>query len=146
MKFSCLTIADLFIKLAEKDGEKLSSIRLRWLVVFAQYYHLAIFEKELFKEHIRAYKDGPFIKELNRVLLKNEQFPEVPDRIFDSEKDEYKVISATWDAFKKYSETELVAFLTNDKSPWSLTYKKSKFSVISNSLIIEYHKKFLKNG
>jgi uncharacterized phage-associated protein len=145
MKFSCLTIANLFIKLAEKDGEKLSSIRLRWLVVFAQYYHLAIFEKELFKEHIRAYKDGPFIKELDKALLKNERFLEIIEKIYPQE-DEYKVILATWDAFKKYSETELAAFLTNNKSPWSLTYKKSKFSVIPNSLIIEYHKKFLENG
>jgi uncharacterized phage-associated protein len=61
---SCHSISATFNKLAHDGGEELSSVRLQSLVCLAQFYSLGITGKKLFKENVRANRDGPEIKEL----------------------------------------------------------------------------------
>lgn len=62
---TCQDIADYFItRVDEETDELISNLKLQKLVYYAQGFHLAMYDRPLFREPIRAWFHGPVVPEL----------------------------------------------------------------------------------
>jgi uncharacterized phage-associated protein len=61
---SCFDVANYFISLANETGSFISNLKLQKLVYYAQAWHLAIHQTQLFEEDFEAWIHGPVIPAL----------------------------------------------------------------------------------
>jgi len=62
---TCVDVAKYFLAQIDEDiGDLISNLKLQKLVYYAQGFHLAIYDKPLFREKIYAWVHGPVVKEL----------------------------------------------------------------------------------
>lgn len=80
---SCFDVADYFLTLQDNDaGDSITNLKLQKLVYLSQGFHLALFNKPLYGEQIRAWLHGPVIPVLWKKYTDHESagLPR-PDRI-----------------------------------------------------------------
>jgi len=65
--YSALKIANYFLYKAQEDQELLSNLKLQKLIYYAQGLHIAIFNKPLFREKIKAWIYGPVVPKLYQI-------------------------------------------------------------------------------
>jgi uncharacterized phage-associated protein len=157
MAFSAAAVANRFLFLARRDGKDITPLKMQKLVYFAHGWYLALFGEPLIAETIQAWKYGPVIGSLYRILKHYGDSPierqvrvitqdgYLPARL-DREslsKEEVKnaraVISRVWEQYGKFSASQLTTLTHSPDAPWSKIPNKDKPETpIPNRLIAEY--------
>ena len=58
-------VAKYFLSLIDEDaGDTISNLKLQKLVYYAQGFHLALFDRPLFNEEVKAWMHGPVVPDL----------------------------------------------------------------------------------
>lgn len=161
MSYSAKAVANYFIALAKKRGEKLTPMKLQKLVYFAHGWHLALTEHPLIDEKVEAWQYGPVIPSLYHEFKSygkgsisepatdlddslNFVVPELP---VDSPADLYAkaLIEKVFDVYGKYSGIQLSNLTHIKGSPWEQTWQPNlpKGTDIDESIIKSY---FLKSA
>ncbi|MCX4079744.1 DUF4065 domain-containing protein [Rickettsia hoogstraalii] len=66
---SCFDVANYFLVLVDREaGDSITQLKLQKLMYFAQGIHLALFDKVLFEEEIKAWKHGPVVPALRSIF------------------------------------------------------------------------------
>lgn len=66
---SCFDVANYFLVLVDREaGDSITQLKLQKLIYFAQGIHLALFDKALFEEEIKAWKHGPVVPALRSIF------------------------------------------------------------------------------
>lgn len=161
MAYSAIAVANAFIEKAEKKGiNDLSPMKLQKLVYFAHAWMLALADKPLIKEDVKAWKYGPVIESVyhefksfgsNRITSLGTEFQGLDsDDVFDmkyvipklpkSDKQAAAVIEAIIDIYGDRSAIYLSNLTHAQGSAWCETRNKHadgsvREFVISNDII-----------
>lgn len=66
---SCFDVANYFLVLVDREaGDSITQLKLQKLIYFAQGIYLALFDKVLFEEEIKAWKNGPVVPALRTIF------------------------------------------------------------------------------
>lgn len=68
--YDALTVADIMLRIAKNDGQKMTPMKLLKLVYIAHGFALALLGRDLFKNRIEAWKYGPVIPDLYQATKK----------------------------------------------------------------------------
>lgn len=151
-KYSAEDVADYFIFLASKNNveegvaEGITPLKLQKMLYFAQAASLSVYNQNLFKENIEAWKYGPVISSLYHKYKKNLNSPiTTPTGGYKSIVDDQaiEVLNGIWEIFGKYTAGELVE-ITHNHSPWKSTYEEGKNNVIPLEKMKDYYKDIFK--
>lgn len=162
MPYDAKAVANEFLKVAEKEGKKLTPMQLIKLVYFAHGWHLALTGDPLINENVEAWRYGPVIPSLyhefkvfgNGVINREatrfdfvktetgaftlvQRKPEIPAGSYASQ-----LIQRVWDVHKHLSAIQLSNMTHQPDSPWTLTPgKEFKGTDIPNEVIKDYFRK-----
>lgn len=121
-------VADyLLCKVDKSKGDSITPLRLQKLVYYCQAWHLAYFQKPLFKEDIQAWAHGPVVPRLYRHHAKNYMHDAIdtsaasPSPLATVSDDSRLLIDKVWDKYNNLSGSALEE-LTHQESPWKKAY------------------------
>lgn len=137
---SCRDVANYFLAKADPEiGDTISNLKLQKLVYYAQGFYLAIFDRPLFSEKIKAWAHGPVVPELYQDFKQfgAEGIPcpgDVDFSIFDAEIAE--LLDEVYAEYGQYSAWKL-RNLTHSEPPWRNTPRNG---TIAEDKLAEYFK------
>jgi len=145
---SCIDVANLFLKWANRDGDLITNLKMQKLVYYAQAWHLVYFKEILFKNTILAWDFGPVVPD---VYHEFKCFSSSPIKYKESGeeengfgKEQIKFLNACYGTFIKYSAFELVN-MTHNEDPWKDAYKKGPSTEIFPEAMRKFYSGMLKN-
>lgn len=156
-------VANEFIRLAREEGRILRNVQLQKLPYIAQGWSLALRDKPLIKQTVKACHYGPVYQKLYDSLAQYGSGP-VLDFIHENDSsrditietrgskvtgnlcdDDLNLIKVVWNNYRNYSAYQLSALTHQPGTPWSQTREKGKRE-IPNDLIREYYCNLLKSA
>lgn len=147
MSFSAIAVANVFIDLAKESDNSLSNMQLQKLVYIAHGFSLALLDKALIYNDVKAWQYGPVYPKLYKKLRKYGAGKVVDfldcDEKLANDNEFMEVIRGVWKAYGKMSGGELSARTHSPKTPWSQCWEKEPYSNISDELIQNYYKNIL---
>ena len=141
--YKCTDVANYFLKSQDFDsGEFITNLKLQKLVYYAQGIYLALKDKPLFSEEIKAWDNGPVCVPLFHMYkhLESDPIP-IPVDVDVSEtftKEDREIIDRVYDYYGQFSAWKL-RDMSHEDDVWIKAYKKSK-GVISHDEMREYFK------
>lgn len=138
---NCYHVADYFLAKQDTEaGDTISNLKLQKLVYYAQGYHLALFDKPLFSEPIKAWMHGPVVPELYQKFKVHGSgaIPPVSDidiSMFDIETSSF--LDEVYMVFNQYSGWTL-RNMTHEELPWK--ERESDNGIISIDSMKSYFK------
>ena len=148
--YNCFDIAKYFVKLSNKEGVRIDTMKLLKLTYIAHGWYLGFKGKPLFHNEVEAWKYGAVIPDLYHVikiygegnvsafLLSHYAKTELKDK----DKDFLKII---WNNYKKFTGFELSDKTHEEGTPWADTWEESTRKLIPNKLIKRYYTEMIKN-
>ena len=142
-----LDIAKYFLYLAREDdsGDTISNLKMQKMLYYAQGECLALLDKPLFEENIKAWEHGAVVPQVYNAFKRygrnSISFDELDDFNTDFIKDEkiYELLLYVYDKYMCFSASSLRN--KNHKEPtWQNTYKKGLSNTIKNEDIKSYFK------
>jgi len=136
-------VANYFLsKTIDEEDSKITNLKLQKLLYYAQGFHLALFEDELYNETIEAWMHGPVCPEAYQLYKKygsniipcdecNEDF----ENIFSS--DQIELLDEVYEIFGQFSGWKL-RDMTHEEPTW--LDNKDMANEISKSEMKEYFK------
>jgi uncharacterized phage-associated protein len=124
---NCYDVAKYFLSLADEDaGDLISNLKLQKLVYYAQGFHLALYNTELFSEEIEAWTHGPVVPALYAAYQEygSDAIPiptDVDFRIYDSQSRE--LLDEVYQVYGQFSAWKL-RNMTRDEQPWRGVYDR----------------------
>lgn len=113
-------IANFFLKIVDRDsGSTITPLKLQKILYYAQGYHLAYYDSELFSEDFQAWVHGPANEEIyekykgygfNSIPSPTEEIPEIDDIKCD-------FLNDIWHTFGIY-DGKYLEEQTHKESPW----------------------------
>jgi len=146
MAYSSETVANTFLKLAQESGRTITNLKMQSLVYIAHGYTLAIIDRPLINDEIKAWNFGPVIPDLYEKLRRygrehiQEQIPN--NTPIDDIVPEKRIIALVWEKYKDHSAGQLSALTRLAGAPWDQVWRKSEFAVIPNSITKDYYATF----
>lgn len=156
MAYDAKDVADYFIDRGKEEGMPVTPMKLLKLVYFAQGWHLALKDEELFDDPVEAWDYGPVIPSVYHAVKRygDEPIKEhigewklLPwDPISDDETKE--ILDAVWESYSKYAPEVLSDITHMHGTPWHDLYEKfdghiPRHKDISNDRIKEHFEKKL---
>ena len=142
---TCSNVAAYFIVLNDiKAGDSITHLKLQKLVYFAQGVSLALRNKALFKEKIRAWEHGSVVPELYEEykIFRNNSLPAPGEMDFDSYKgDEKRLIYKVHSVYGKYSVSYL-GKQNRQHSIWRKAFSKEN-KIITKKAIRNHFSKII---
>ncbi len=147
---SARSIANSFLKIAEQSGKNLTNMQLQKLVYFAHGWHLALTGEPLLTDAVKAWNFGPVIPPLYNSLKmfgngivtepikrRNPETGEVS--VVEEKESEYvqRLLKRVWEAYGHMNGSQMSYLTHQPGTPWDITWREEKFSVIPNELIKE---------
>jgi uncharacterized phage-associated protein len=116
---SALEVAHYFLaKQDEAAGELITNLKLQKLVYYAQGFHLAVFDKPLFPEQIKAWEHGPVVPQLWHVYKDYGSKPlPLPDDVSAFDSATRELLDEVADVYGQFSAWRLRE-LTHSEPPW----------------------------
>jgi len=105
-------------------------------VFLGQGYSLALLglERPLYHNNTHAWQWGPVVPKLYKALQRYGSGHVTEEISADDELDtasqEFKILRAVWQGYKKYSPFQLSELTHRPGTPWSKTWETSKFGII----------------
>ena len=141
-------IADYFIKRARDVGEPITNLKLQKLVYYAQAWHLALYDEQLFDGQFEAWVHGPVNRELYqrfkdcrwKPILDEIDYPELPQEVLEH-------VDEVWEVYGGLSAWDLEG-LAHSETPWleargDIPSDESCETIISDSTMKAFYKKLL---
>lgn len=123
--YDAIIIADEILKIAKREGDALTPMKLMKLVYIAHGWSLALLRRDLFRNRIEAWQYGPVIPDLYHAT-KIYGGSEIPlSQIDDVSNVDDEVKSLLEDVYTKYGERNAVSLsnLTHQVgTPWHQVY------------------------
>lgn len=158
MKDNALSVANFFINLAKKDGEKLRPLKLMKLVYIAYGYALALLDRSIIDyrfDKVEAWKLGPVIPSVYHsfkiygknpiqketvIFTENENNIEIETPLLQ-DKQAQTICQFVWVRYGMgYNDSELVTILHGKGTPWGKVYEEGKNNVIPELYTKMYYK------
>ena len=145
---TCFDIAKYFLTNVNEDyGDNISNLKLQKLVYYAQGFYLALYDKPLFREQIKAWTHGPVVPALYK---KYKDFgagaipiPQDMDfSIYDEQTKE--LLDDIFNVFGQFSAWKL-RNMTHTEPPWK-NVSTCVNNIISHKSMKEYFKTRVNNG
>ncbi|QRN40601.1 MAG: DUF4065 domain-containing protein [Neisseriaceae bacterium] len=120
---TCYEVADYFLSLCDQEdsGDLISNLKIQKLVYYAQGFSLAINNRPLFKEEIRAWKHGPVVKELYDKYRKYGSGALPTDDLNinhnNFSEEDKKLLDDVYDVYGQFSAWKL-RNMTHEEAPW----------------------------
>ena len=138
-------VAEYLLSLSDPDiGDIVSHLKLHKLLYYAQGFHLAMYNKKLFKEMIFAWKHGPVVADLWHKYKQYGQgaIPKPKDVDFNIfSKNEKELLFDVYSVFGQYSAWRLKD-MTYEEPPWKNT---SINEIISEKKLLKYFSTLLED-
>jgi uncharacterized phage-associated protein len=136
-------VADYFLaKTKNDDDEKITNLKLQKLLYYAQGFHLALFNEELYPENIEAWTHGPVCPEIYHEFKKYgsniipcDDCEKDFDKIFS--KEQMELLDEVYDVFGQFSAWKL-RDMTHEEPTW--INNKDSASEITKKEMEEYFK------
>lgn len=147
---TAIEAANAFIKLARRDGKKLTNMQLQKLVYIAHGFFLALLNDALFDDKIEAWDFGPVIPNLYHKLKKYGA-GEVTNLIdtenqIEPDGPEMKIIENVWESYNQFSGEELSAMTHAEGTPWSAVWEKGqRHTEIPNHSIRTHYERLVRD-
>lgn len=156
MPFSAAAVANEFLRLAHRDNEEITPLKMQKLVYVAHGWYLAITGQPLLAEQVQAWQYGPVIGSLYQqfkhfgaraitgsaqVYTQEGYIPAKLDREADpAQVDKARaIIERVWREYGKFTAAQLTTWTHTEGSPWSRVLDKEKPErQIPNQWIAEY--------
>ena len=113
-------VANFFLKIVDRDsGSTITPLKLQKILYYAQGYHLAYYDKELFSEDFQAWAHGPANEDIyekykeygfNSIPSPIEEIPEIEDSECD-------FLNDIWQTFGIY-DGKYLEEQTHKEKPW----------------------------
>lgn len=135
-------VANYFLdKLEAETGDCISNLKLQKLVYYAQGFVMALKNKKLFNDDIKAWEHGPVIERLYRKYKENGSKPITrPDNIEFPKLSQYEdlmdILDEVYEVYGQYSAWRL-RDMTHKETPW-LNTERNK--TISDELMLSFFK------
>lgn len=144
-------IADFFLMYAREHGDYLTNLKLQKLLYYAQAWHLALFDEELFSDDLQAWVHGPVVSHVYGRFKKYSWNPiseDVKDPHFDAQTRGF--LEEVFDRYGSFSAVDLER-MTHEESPWqkargSLPLDQNSNAVLDRKEMREFFKRRLENG
>ena len=111
-------VAQYMIAFSHEHGDPISNLKLQKLLYYAQAWHLALYDKPLFKASIEAWVHGPVVLSVYRTYRQYSWQP------IQEEPEKVKLLSSTcefldevMDVYGEFSAYQLEK-LTHSEDPW----------------------------
>lgn len=139
---SARAIANAILRIARESDLPLDNMQLQKLVYFAHGWNLALKNKELIQESVKAWNFGPVIPPLYNRLRKygNGEVTDFIDTNDPEPQDDYtkRLLKRVVEVYGHMTGPQMSYLTHAEGTPWEKTWKKEKFSVIDNKLIREH--------
>jgi uncharacterized phage-associated protein len=138
MAHGALDIAKVILRLVDPEyGDIISNLKLQKLLYYVQGFHLAMFDRPLFKEDVVAWTYGPVVKEVYQEYKKygHGAIPQ-PENDFeiDLTNEQQDLIIDVFNVYGQLSASKLMN-LTHEEPPWKNTQSNQ---AITNELMRTY--------
>lgn len=150
-------IADVFLELGERDGERLTPMKVQKLVYFAHGWTLALTGRPLIDEQVEAWRFGPVVPSLYHAL-KHYGSEAIPasrrisaQAVFGEGEPlpigelDRKLVEKIWRVYGRFPAVELSEMTHASGSPWHTTWhnggKDKKGTDIPDEEIRQYYRK-----
>lgn len=141
---SAQAVANALIRLAAEEKRPLTNMQLQKLVFLGQGYCLALLGSPLYFNNTHAWQWGPVVPKLYKELQKYgsaQVTEEIPaEDVLSADSKEYGIIQAVWNAYRKFTGSQLSQLTHLPGSPWAKTWETSKFGVIPIEAIQTYYR------
>lgn len=134
MTYDPKLIADTFLELGERAGERLTPMKVQKLVYFAHGWTLALTDRPLINEQVEAWRFGPVVPSLYHTL-KHYGSEAIPtgrrlsaQAIFGDgdplplEEFDRKLVEKIWRVYGRFQAVELSEMTHSSGSPWHKTW------------------------
>ena len=143
-------IANYLLWLADKDGYKITPLKLLKLVYFGYAWYLNLTGKKLFTEPIEAWRFGPVVPSLYHEFKRFGNHPitgyaefyntledDTPQylTINGDDKTSWAIVCAAWKHYKDKSAIELTNLTHEVDSPWHEAYEPGQNVVLDDEKI-----------
>ena len=122
--YDALGIAKYFIKIASPEEEDIiTNLKLQKLLYYAQGFNLALYEKPLFGEQIRAWQYGPVVPEVydDYKEYSANPIPQPDDFDIDQyDQETRELLDEVYEVYGQYTAPTLMRF-THKELPWKST-------------------------
>ena len=138
--------ADLLLRISNERNIELTGLKLVKLSYISYGFHMAIEEERLFNNRIEAWKFGPNIPDLYKVVKKFRNEAMEAPLLFENEERSSSLralISGVLDSHGKLSEIELSSLTHLEGTPWHKA-RERKETLLRDEDIFDYYKKALK--
>lgn len=140
-------IADYFLsKTIDQEDAKITNLKLQKLLYYAQGFHLALFEDQLFDEKIEAWMHGPVcvdiyhqFKEHGANIIPCDNCEKDFEKVLNS--DQIELLDEIYDVFGQYSGWKL-RDMTHEEPTW--INNKDFAAEITKGEMLEYFKTRIK--
>lgn len=119
-KVNIFDVANFFLKIVDRDaGSTITPLKLQKILYYAQGYHLAIFDEELFSEDFQAWAHGPANPEIydeykeygySAIDFPKGEVPTLDDGLID-------FLYSIWNTFGIF-DGKYLEKLTHTEKPW----------------------------
>ena len=155
MTYSASQVANFMLDKADKDGIRVSPMKLLKLVYIGYGWSLAVLDRKLFDEPILAWAHGPVIRSIydefkhygkapiqgRAIEFDLETGDVVEPQVAQSDKDAQVVLGKVWDVYKRFDAWSLRNKTHEPGTPWSTVYREGeRDTVIPDNLIKEHFK------
>jgi uncharacterized phage-associated protein len=149
--YTSFDISKKILELAERDGKKISPMKLLKLVYISHGYHLGFTGNPLIGDSIQAWKHGPVIPELYHAIKRFGPSPVDPELIdlYAEQKVDDKtsgLVEKIWAAYGEMPATKLSAITHNEGTPWSKTWDGEYYKSIDDRTIEKYYKELIEKA
>lgn len=133
-----LDIANYFLSKADESaGDVISNLKLQKLLYYAQGFHLALYDKPLFEDPIKAWKHGPVVPAVYHHFKPHGEFglPR-PTNVKTFSKEVRSLLDEVYKVYGQFSAWKL-RNLTHVERPWKNT---AQSATISHAALKDYFK------
>lgn len=136
--YSSLDIAKYFIRCTNSEVEgTITNLKLQKLLYYAQGLYLALYNRPLYSEEVKAWQYGPVVEQIYREFKSFSRNP-IPDcENFDAQiinNTDREFLDEVYSVYGQYTGTALIN-LTHQESPWKNTNINE---VITHQLMKDY--------
>jgi len=113
-------VAHYFVSLVDEEaGDSISNLKLQKLLYYAQGFHLAIYEKPLFPERIKAWMHGPVVPQVWHEYkdFGSNSIPVVKVNLADYPEETRELLDEVYDVYGQFTASKL-RDMTHQEPPW----------------------------
>lgn len=132
-------VAKYFVSLVDEEaGDSISNLKVQKLLYYAQGFHLAVYDAQLFPEAIKAWAHGPVVPQVYHA------YKEYGSRSITVEQvnlEEYgakerELLDEVWSVYGQFTASKLET-MTHNEPPWMNTPQSE---AIPDTIMVEFFK------